>query len=213
MTTTSPLNDIAPGQIRQTELSLREFLDLNPDAEEAPYLEYEGDGLVRRKMSPNPQHSEIQPHLARLFLNYSDQATTVRRLHVYTELRITTSGRSRLPDVAVYVGRRPHEDERKQAIDVADLSIEIVSPGDSRRQLEAKCHWYLDQGSAFAMLIDPERREVSVFSKGTALMGEEQQYVESQYAAYAPGETMVEFTKLLPGLNLSHGLIFQVLDR
>jgi len=212
MTTTSPLNDIAPGQIRQTELSLWEFLDLDPDAEEAPYLEYEGDGLVRRKMSPNPQHSEIQPHLARLFLNYSDRASTVRRLHVYTELRITTSGRSRLPDVAVYVGRRPLENDRKQAIDVADVSIEIVSPGDSRLQLSAKCQWYLDQGGASAMLIDPERREVSVLSK-TAVDDLEEQYIENRYAAYAPDEVIDEFTELLPGLNLSPGVIFQVLDQ
>ena len=52
MTTTSlALLNIAPGQVVQTDLDLEAFLDADP--EEPPYLEYEGDGLVRRKMSPN----------------------------------------------------------------------------------------------------------------------------------------------------------------
>ena len=109
MTTSAVLSDLQPGQVVQTELTLEDFLALEPDTYEPPYLEYEGEGLVRRKMSPNPQHSELQPYLAHLLLNFGAQSG--QRLHVYTELRTTTGGRSRLPDVAVYVDRRPRESD------------------------------------------------------------------------------------------------------
>src|SRR5437763_6484124 len=137
VTASAVLSDLQPGQVVQTDLTLAEFLALEPDTYEPPYLEYEGEGLVRRKMSPNPQHSELQLYLAHLLLNFGAQSG--QRLHVYTELRTTTGGRSRLPDVAVYVDRRPRESQRRQAIDVADVSIEILSPDESRLPLRAKC--------------------------------------------------------------------------
>jgi len=95
---------------------------------------------------------------------------------------------------------------------VADVSIQIISPGDSRMQLRAKCQWYLEQGGAFAMLIDAERREVSVLGKG-GVVDLEHQDIENRYAACAPEQVMLELTELLPDLDLSPGIIFEVLDR
>ena len=198
MTASVVLADLQPGQVVQTELTLEDFLALEPDTYEPPYLEYEGEGLVRRKMSPNPQHSELQPYLAHLLLSFGTQRG--RRIHVYTELRTTSGGRSRLPDVAVYVDRRPRESERREALDVADVSIEILSPDDSRLQLRAKCRWYLEQGSHAALLLDPETEIAEYFGPA----GASDTYV---------GTRVLPLNDILPGLDLTPQAIFAILHQ
>jgi Uma2 family endonuclease len=196
MTTSAVLSDLQPGQVVQTELTLEDFLALEPDTYEPPYLEYEGEGLVRRKMSPNPQHSELQPYLAHLLLNFGAQSG--QRLHVYTELRTTSGGRSRLPDVAVYVDRRPRESARREALDLADVSIEILSPDDSRLQLRAKCRWYLEHGSRAALLLDPEAEIAEYFGRAGA---------SDTYAS----TRVLPLDDILPGLDLTPQAIFAIL--
>ena len=198
MTASGVLTELQPGQVVQTELTLEEFLALEPDTYEPPYLEYEGEGLVRRKVSPNPQHSEIQPYLAHLLLSFGAQRGPC--LHVYTELRTTTGGRSRLPDVAVYVDRRPRESERRQAIDVADVSIEILSPDDSRLQLRAKCRWYLEHGSRAALLLDPEAEIAESFGRARA---------SDTYA----GTRVLPLDDILLGPDLTPQAIFAILHQ
>jgi Uma2 family endonuclease len=198
VTTSAVLTDVQPGQVVQTELTLEEFLALEPDTYEPPYLEYEGEGLVRRKMSPNPQHSELQPYLAHLLLSFGAQRG--QRLHVYTELRTTTGGRSRLPDIAVYVDRRPRESQRRQAIDVADVSIEILSPDDSRLQVRAKCRWYVEQGSRAALLLDPEAEIAEYFGPAGAS------------GAYTRAQVL-PLADVLPDLSLTPEAIFAILHQ
>src|SRR5919202_1934819 len=194
MTTTSlALLNIAPGQVVQTDLDLEAFLDADP--EEPPYLEYEGDGLVRRKMSPTTDHGAIAAHLCGLFDHWRRQ--TGRRLYVYVELR-TISGRlARLPDVSVYRARPP-ENARKHALTVADLSIEIRSPRESLLQQRAKCRWYLEQGSRAALLLDPEAESAEYFGPA----GASDTYV---------GTRVLPLNDILPGLDLTPQAIFAVL--
>ena len=198
MTASAVLTEMAPGQVVQTDLTLEEFLALEPDTYEPPYLEYEGEGLVRRKMSPNPQHSELQPYLAHLLLSFG--ARSGQRLHVYTELRTTAGGRSRLPDVAVYVDRRPRESQRREALDVADVSIEILSPDDSRLQLRAKCRWYLEHGSRAALLLDPAAEIAEYFGRAGA---------SDTYA----GTRVLPLDDILLGLDLTPQAIFAILHQ
>ena len=105
MSTTASLAllNIAPGQVVQTDLDLEAFLEADP--EEPPYLEYEGDGLVRRKMSPTTEHGAIAAHLCGLLDHWQRQ--TGRRLYVYVELRTIAGSAARLPDVSVYRTRPP----------------------------------------------------------------------------------------------------------
>src|SRR5579859_1794450 len=105
-TTTQVLARIAEGEVVQTDLTLDEFLELNP--EEPPYLEYEGKGRVRRKMSPTTDHAQIALWLGHVFLTYRESHPH-RRLYVYTELRTIAGGLAKVPDVAVYVGRTTGE--------------------------------------------------------------------------------------------------------
>jgi len=211
-TSTAVLGTIPEGEVVQTELTLAEFLAHNP--EEPPYLEYEGKGRVRRKMSPTTDHAAIAGWLSYLFHAYRER--TARQLFVYVELRTNAGGLSRVPDVAVYVDHRPRENERKQALVVADLSIEIISPGQTREQQEAKCAWYIGQGGRFAMLIDPPRRELSVWVKSTAAnsVGAQARYGTAPGTSMtSPDEPIAELEDLLPELTLSAQAIFAVLNR
>jgi Uma2 family endonuclease len=193
--TSLALLNIAPGQVVQTDLDLEAFLEADP--EEPPYLEYEGDGLVRRKMSPTTDHGAIAAHLCGLFDHWQRQ--TGRRLYVYVELRTISGSFARLPDVSVYRSRPPGS-ERKHALRVADLSIEIRSPRESLLQQHAKCRWYLEQGSQAALLLDPDTEIAEYFGPAGA------------WEAYV-GTRVLPLEDILPGLDLTPQAIFTILHQ
>ena len=196
MTTTSlALLNIAPGQVVQTDLDLEAFLEADP--EEPPYLEYEGDGLVRRKMTPTTDHGAIAAHLCGLFDHWQRQ--TGRRLYVYVELRTISGGLARLPDVSVYRARPP-ENARKHALAVADLSIEIRSPHESLLHQRAKCRWYLEQGARAALLLDPDTEIAECFGPAGA------------WEAYTDTRVL-PLDDILPGLDLTPRAIFAILHQ
>jgi Uma2 family endonuclease len=175
-----------------TRLTLEQFLEI---PEQKPALEFDADGTIHEKMSPNIPHSALQVHIGRLLLNWIDLDPPRRRGYVYSELRTNVAGASKLPDVAFY-RRRPIESDRQHALNVADVSVEILSPRDDLDQQRAKCQWYVDQGGQVAVLINPSRRSITRFDR----LG--------QVRLSASSDTLV----LLPGLELSLAEIFSVLD-
>src|SRR5438874_10879232 len=80
-------------------LSLDQFLRI---PEQEPALEFDSDGTIHEKMSPNTEHGALQAHLARLLLNWIDVDPPRRRGYVFTELRTNVAGASKLPDLAFY---------------------------------------------------------------------------------------------------------------
>jgi Uma2 family endonuclease len=175
-----------------TRLTLDQFLEL---PEQEPALEFDADGRIHEKMSPNTEHGALQAHIGHLLLTWVDVDPPRRRGYVYTELRINVAGASRLPDVAFY-RRKPRESKRKHALEVADLSIEILSPRDDLDEQRAKCQWYLDQGGKVAILVDPVERSVTRFEPS------------GQREVFSGPEPL----ELLPELTLSLGDVFAVLD-
>jgi len=175
-----------------TRLTLKQFLEL---PEQKPALEFDADGTIHEKMSPNTEHSALQVQLGRLLLNWIDIDPRRRRGYVYTELRTNVAGASKLPDVAFY-RRRPRESARKHALSVADVAIEILSPRDDLEEQQAKCQWYLDHGAQTALLVDPVGRSVTLFEPA------------NRVEVIASPATIV----LLPGLELSLGDLFSILD-
>lgn len=173
-------------------LTLEQFLEL---PEQKPALEFDADGTIHEKMSPNTQHSALQMHIGHLLLSWIDVDPRRRRGYVYSELRTNVAGASKLPDVSFY-RRRPYESDRMHALEIADLSIEILSPRDDPDDQAAKCQWYLDNGGGTALLIDPVARTIRRFAAvgGVDLL---------------PPPDVVE---PLPGLELSLAAIFSVLD-
>jgi Uma2 family endonuclease len=175
-----------------TRLTLKQFLEI---PEQKPALEFDADGTIHEKMSPNTEHSALQARVAHLLLSWVDVDPAQRRGYVYTELRTNVAGASKLPDVAFY-RRRARASRRKHALDIADVSIEILSPRDDPDEQQAKCQWYIDQGGQVAVLIDPVGRSVTRFDR----LG--------QLELSSGSDTLV----LLPELELSLAQLFSVLD-
>jgi Uma2 family endonuclease len=173
-------------------LTLDQFLAI---PEQEPALEFDSDGTIHEKMSPDTEHAALQAHIAHLLLRWVEVDPTQRRGYVYTELRTNVAGASKLPDVAFY-RQRPRESPRKHALEVADVAIEIVSPRDDLEEQHNKCQWYLDQGARVAVLVDPAARSITRFEP----LG--------QFVVLSQPDTLV----LLPGLELALDDVFSVLD-
>jgi Uma2 family endonuclease len=130
-------------------LTLEEFLAL---PEEKPALEYCA-GVVRQKVSPEMQHSVLQWLLCRWINDF----TWPRKLAVaLAELRTVLAGASHVPDIAVCLwGQVPRDAAGRPWGPLCEpplMVIEIASPGQSRRQLQPDCAWYVANGVRLAHL-------------------------------------------------------------
>jgi Uma2 family endonuclease len=47
-----------------------------------------------------------------------------------------------------------------------DLAVEVVSPGDTLRELDEKVQGWLDAGAMLVWVVDPQRRSVGVYRAG-----------------------------------------------
>ena len=81
-----------------------------------------------------------------------------------TELRATVGPDSLVPDVAVYRRERiPRGDDGKLANvlpETPDVAIEIVSPGQTIREMVDGCRRYLANGARIALAVDPDREAI-----------------------------------------------------
>jgi Uma2 family endonuclease len=180
---------------RRRAMTLEEFLRL-PEAE--PALEYE-DGVVTQKMSPTGRHSTMQWAVA--------QAVNVRGIpgklaHAFPEARVTFAGKSYVPDVSVYTWGRIPTDALGFVLDQfatpPDVVVEILSPGQGRRRLEARCRWYVENGVRVALLIDPRRTTVAVFRP------------DAEMAVVGPGGA-IDLGDVIPGFALAVDELFGAL--
>jgi Uma2 family endonuclease len=142
------------------DLSLEKFLRL-PEAK--PALEYLR-GKVVQKVSPRTTHSVLQMSLGTRIANYA----LPRKLgRPYPELRCTFGGESFVPDLCVFAPGRIPKDERGRLVDdiffPPDLAIEILSPGQTLRDLGSKLARCVRKGVRLGWLIQPRRSRVFVF--------------------------------------------------
>jgi Uma2 family endonuclease len=141
-------------------LTLEQFLRL-PEAK--PALEYV-DGKVVQKVSPKTTHSVLQMNFIARPLDFARP----RKLGLpYPELRCTFGKRSLVPDIAFFArGHIPKDKYGKRVEDVylpPDLAIEIISPGQTIKNLSARMIWCVQNGVRLAWLIQPTKSRVYVF--------------------------------------------------
>ncbi|MGD9855651.1 MAG: Uma2 family endonuclease [Planctomycetaceae bacterium] len=80
-------------------------------------------------------------------------------------------GHIRMPDVAVFLrsrlpdGKLPHQ----QICPVApNFAVEVLSPGNTKREIEKKLRTFFDSGVQLAWVVDPRRRTVRVHTSADA---------------------------------------------
>jgi Uma2 family endonuclease len=181
--------------VPQRRMTLEEFLEL---PEEKPALEFE-DGVVTQKVPPQGKHSTLQPWICELI---NQQTRPGRLAKVFSELRTTYGGRSRVPDMAVYRWERIPLDSAGEISndfrEPPDIAIEIVSPGQGVNQMVLRCISFVEQGAKAALLVDPNHKSVLEVRQGRIPVG------------HARGDT-VDLTDIVPGLTLSVSEIFDAL--
>ena len=179
----------------QHGLTLEQFLKL---PERKPALEFE-DGVVTQKMSPKGKHSALQYELAEHINRF---ARPGKLAWAFPELRTTFVGSSRVPDVAVYRWDRiPRDSAGEVANDFRqppDITIEIVSAGQSVNSLIRRCLWFVDNGVRVALLVDPEDRSVVRYRVG-------------KQPEVLRGADSIDFDDIPPGFRLTVQELFDSL--
>ena len=147
-------------QIKQ-KLTLEAFLKL---PETKPYCEF-FNGEIEQKVMPQGQHSIIQFRLGKAI----DDVISSKKIGlVFPVLRCNFSGRSIVPDLAVFEWHRlPKTNTGKIANKFEiypDWIIEIFSPKQSTNKVIKKILFCLKQGTKLGWLIDPEDESVMIFN-------------------------------------------------
>ena len=168
-------------------LSLQEFLAL---PEVKPALEY-AEGRVTQKVAPQGQHSLLQGSLTEAI----NRITRPARLTLaFPELRFSGRRRAEVPDVAVYrwerIPRTPGGRVANRFTEPPDIAIEILSPGQSRRELREMCLGFVARGVRAVLLVDADRDAVTLFRPG-------------QEPATLRGTDAVDLDDVIPGLRLT----------
>ena len=174
------------------QLTLAEFLRL---PEEEPALEY-WHGEVTQKVSPLGPHGALQYTFGELI---SRSTGPGRPFRVFTETRITIGGVSTVPDLVVYRRERVPRDEGGRVAAYftvpPDVAVEILSPGQSRPALLDRCRWYVENGVALAIFVDPLREVVRLF-RPAADSGD------------LRGSDVLDLSDILPGFALTIDELF-----
>jgi Uma2 family endonuclease len=112
------------------------------------------DGSLKERRVGGFDHGRLQMLLGGWFLQNESLWGAIVLAKMDT---ITTPTRFRKPDVAVArFGRTP--DRLVAGEDVAILNIEILSPGDTFREMQEKCEEYRAMGTPGMWIIDPQSR-------------------------------------------------------
>ena len=181
--------------ITERRLTLEEFRQL---PEEKPALEYL-HGRVTQKVSPQGPHSRLQVKFGALINDFAEP----RKLAMaFTELRTTFGGGSPVPDIAVYRWERVPLTPRGKVVNTfsepPDIAIEIISPGQSIRELVDKCHWFVDHGARIALLVHPDREWVRRLEPDGPVRE-------------LRGEDRIDLDAVLPGFELTAEELFATL--
>lgn len=200
-------------------------LDINGVYSYADYLKWQFDERVELlkgrlfKMSPAPntRHQRISSKLNRLLGNYISKsqcdvftAPFDVRLSVNEDINISKKYRNKtksLPDGKIMTVVQPDicvicDQEildEKGCVGAPDLVIEILSPGNSRREMKDKFEIYQEAGIPEYWIIDPEHEFIIIYG------WYKEKYIGS--APYYSGDKIV--SKSVKGFTLDVDYIFK----
>ena len=186
-------SDVSPwvGQ----RMTLDEFLAL---PEEQPALEYD-QGVVSQKMPPIADHGELEVMLCNMFNRVADEQRLGR---AFVEIRFVGVEVSRVPDVGFYRRERlrTRSGRRRFALNmgIPDLTVEVVSPGQTVTSQIQKSLRFLELGASIAMVVDEEEEAILVFRPGKT-------------PQVFQGDVRIDLDDMLPGLNLTARMLFDAI--
>ena len=156
------------------------------------------DGQPEAKEMPGARHSGI---CGRLTVKLGMYLTANQLGELYPEGSFQIGANERIPDLAfVSAVRIPPEGEPDTKWPMPpDLAVEVISPSNTRREMERKLADYFAAGVAAVWLVYPKSREVVMYSapnKSVTLQGDD---------ALAGGT-------ILPGFSIPVAQIFAELD-
>ena len=141
-------------------ITLEEFLELPETKPASEYI----NGKIFQKPMPKGKHSTIQTELSTAINNVLKPTKTAR---AFSELRCTFSGRSTVPDVAVFSWNKISRDDDgsiANAFKIApDWTIEILSPEQSHTRVTRNILHCLANGTQLGWLIDPSEQSIFVY--------------------------------------------------
>jgi Uma2 family endonuclease len=171
--------------ITRPAMTLDEFLAL---PEEKPALEYVA-GAVRQKAWSDAEHSLLQS----LLCQWMAQCALPHKVAVAVPEWQTIYGSAvHVPDVVTCrwdrIPRDAHGRPSGHLHEPPLIAVEIASPGQSRKQLRDDCAWYVANGVALALLVDPESETILSYRPHAA-------------PARLQGADVVDFGDALPGFQ------------
>ncbi len=121
-------------------------------------------GRWYRKVSPKRVHSILQARLAALLLPWAEGKGDVGTEWRYYFLPEGEKPSSLVPDLAYLSHDRmpPAGELREMPTIEPDIAVEILSPKDRRKLLETKIEMYLNFGTKLVIVVDPEKRSVTM---------------------------------------------------
>ena len=146
----------------QTRVSEREYLATMTGVK--PSLEFV-NGEVYQKPLTKRSHAEVSKRIAAVFLAYERTNGGYFAWETTTNLSSGPDRRYRVPDLAYWSPDKPVGDE---IFLPPTLAIEVVSEGQTVKDMRDKCVEYLSRGVDVCWLIDPRRRIAEVITAGTA---------------------------------------------
>ncbi len=141
-------------------LTLEEFLELPETKPASEYI----DGAIIQKPMPQGKHSILQRELSfALTAIFREDKTD----QVFPELRCTFTGRSLVPDLAIF---RTQNIPRDSNGDIANLfnqppdwTMEILSPNQSHTKVVRNILYCIDHGTEMGWLLDAEEHCIFVY--------------------------------------------------
>lgn len=169
------MTSITPGDCAAEPVSLEAYARLEEPDDLGVFEVVEG--RLVREPRPGYRHGRLQARLARML---ADHAEAHHLGVVLTDVGIVLSevpATVRGPDVAFLARNRvPEGDPAGLLRVVPDLVVEIISPTDTARDLNARIVDFLDAGVPEAWVAEPDTRTVTVYradGSGEILRGDE----------------------------------------
>lgn len=120
-----------------------------------------------RKMSPSGwEHGKVVVNITLLLGGYVKSNNLGVCGGAETGFKIASDPDTvRAPDLAYVTPERVPEGDasKKFFVGAPDLAVEVVSPGDTRREVDEKVGDWLDAGTRAVWIINPKKRSVSVY--------------------------------------------------